>query len=167
VTSAKLKEEVSGRIKEARERLEQTQKEMAARAGLPFPSYRDYELGKTIPGGEALLALMHAGLSPAWLLEARGPMLLAELDEAATWRARAEALQAERDTLAARLEQGQGAPINQPAMRAIIAGTVEAKAPGAPADQIARMAVDYYCRAISEGMITAEGIGDGNLKKAG
>jgi hypothetical protein len=46
---------------------------------MKIPSLRDYELGKTIPGGEALSMLMRAGISPAWLLTGEGEMLLEKM----------------------------------------------------------------------------------------
>lgn len=158
---------VGPRLKQVREALRLTQAELADAVGGSKRGLQDNETRNRVPGGEVIAGFVRLGINANWLLTGEGPMLLSELEEVATLRAHNQRLQAERDALAARLDQAQDASLNQAAMRAIIAGTVEAKAPGAPADQIARMAVDYYCRAISEGMITPEGIGEGNLKKAG
>ncbi len=46
---------------------------------MPLPSLKNYELAQRIPGGEAILALMHAGINANWLLTGEGPMLLADM----------------------------------------------------------------------------------------
>lgn len=157
-------------MRAAREALKLSQARIAEENGYSVRTYQKNEGGLNEPGICLAAAFMRAGVNANWLLLEKGPMLLAELDEGD----RVAQLTAERDALQARLAQvegrlakAQGSPINQPALRAIIAGTVEAQAPGAPADVIARLAVDYYCRAITDGMITADGIGEGSLKKAG
>lgn len=74
---------VGGRLKEARSALGLTQKELCALIEKPLPSLRDYELGKSIPGGEAVAGLVRAGINANWLLTGEGPMLLADLVKAA------------------------------------------------------------------------------------
>jgi hypothetical protein len=56
-----------------------TQKEWCAASGMKLPSLRDYELGKTIPGGEALSLYAIAGINLNWLLTGDGPMRLRDL----------------------------------------------------------------------------------------
>lgn len=73
------KQAVGERLKEARAALRLTQKELCAKVEMPLPSLRDYELGKRIPGGDAIAALIRAGINANWLLTGEGPMLLAEL----------------------------------------------------------------------------------------
>lgn len=72
------KQAVGGRLKEARAALGLTQKELCALIEKPLPSLRDYELGKSIPGGEAVASLVRAGINANWLLTGEGPMLLAD-----------------------------------------------------------------------------------------
>jgi hypothetical protein len=55
-----------------------TQKEFCLRIDMPLPSLRDYELGKTIPGGEALLAFTRTGINAHWLLTGEGAMFFKE-----------------------------------------------------------------------------------------
>jgi transcriptional regulator with XRE-family HTH domain len=74
-----LKTAVGARIKQARAALGLTQKGLCEATGLPFPSLRNYESSNQTPGGEAILALMHAGINANWLLTGEGPMLLADL----------------------------------------------------------------------------------------
>ncbi len=45
---------------------------------MPLPSLKNYEASQRIPGGEAIAALMHAGISANWLLTGEGPMLMAD-----------------------------------------------------------------------------------------
>lgn len=45
---------------------------------MKLPSVRDYELGNSIPGGEAVAALMRVGISANWLLTGEGAMLLSD-----------------------------------------------------------------------------------------
>jgi transcriptional regulator with XRE-family HTH domain len=74
-----LKTAVGARIKQARGVLGLTQKGLCEATGMPFPSLRNYESSNQIPGGEAILALMHAGINANWLLTGEGPMLRADL----------------------------------------------------------------------------------------
>lgn len=74
------REAVATRIKQARESLGLTQKKAAEKAnGMSLPSYKDYEAGKTMPGGEAIQDLTKLGINANWLLNGEGPMLLSEL----------------------------------------------------------------------------------------
>lgn len=52
------------------------QKDFSTRIEMPIPSLRDYELGKTMPGGDAITSFMSAGISADWLLTGEGEMLL-------------------------------------------------------------------------------------------
>lgn len=67
---------VATRLKEARAALRLTQKELCSQVGMPLPSLRDYELGKRIPGGEAVSGLVRAGINANWLLTGEGTMFL-------------------------------------------------------------------------------------------
>lgn len=73
------KQAVGLRIKEARSALGLTQKELCAKAGMKLPSLRDYELGKRIPGGEAVADLVRVNINANWLLTGEGPIHLADL----------------------------------------------------------------------------------------
>lgn len=110
----------------------------------PLPSLRDYELGKSIPGGEAIGGLVRAGINANWLLTGEGPMLLAD------WVAPAPPASTR---------------INVKALEAIIEGALKV-APNAPAAAIAAHAARVYAQCIEDGLITPEGIGQGNLESA-
>jgi len=73
-----LAKDIGKRIKEARKSLGLFQKDFCAQIDMPLPSLRDYEVGKTIPGGEAIAAFLSAGINVNWLLTGIGPMLLKE-----------------------------------------------------------------------------------------
>lgn len=74
-------EAVADRIKQVRNSLALTQKETAIKAGMPLPSYKDYETGKKIPGGSAIQGLMRLGINANWLLTGEGPMRLADITQ--------------------------------------------------------------------------------------
>jgi transcriptional regulator with XRE-family HTH domain len=76
----KSKSSVAGRIAEFRQSLGISQKGMATHVGLSLPSLKDYEGGKTMPGGEAIQRLVEAGINANWLLTGEGPMLLKEME---------------------------------------------------------------------------------------
>ncbi len=70
---------VAGRLRMARGRLGLTQKEVAQRINMPLPSYKDYEAGNRLPGGEALGLLILAGINANWLITGEGPMMMTGL----------------------------------------------------------------------------------------
>ena len=139
------KKAVGDRFKQARAALGLTQKEFCAVIGKPVPSLQDYEAGKSMPGGEAVAALIGAGINANWLLTGEGPMLLADLVPPVVPAA---------------------APgINADALEAIIEGALKIT-PNAPASQIAAFSARLYKDCIDQGMITPDGIGNGNLDAA-
>lgn len=77
------KEAISARLVQARNALGFTQKRMATECDMKFPSLRDYEVGKAIPGGEAIFGYMRAGINANWILSGEGPMLLKDLGQQA------------------------------------------------------------------------------------
>ncbi|MDO8933319.1 MAG: helix-turn-helix transcriptional regulator [Rhodocyclaceae bacterium] len=71
---------VATRLRAARDALRLTQRQVAERIRMPLPSYKDYEAGNRIPGGEALGLLILAGINANWLITGEGPMLMADLE---------------------------------------------------------------------------------------
>lgn len=69
-------EEIARRLKQARTLKGQTQKAFAAAMDMPLPSFKDYEAGNRIPGGDALTKLAGAGVNVMWLLTGDGDPLL-------------------------------------------------------------------------------------------
>ena len=131
---------VGARLKEARAALGLTQKELCALVEMPLPSLRDYELGKRIPGGEAIGGLVRAGINANWLLTGEGPMLLANL------QAQAE------DSSAAGLRPA----INAEVLGAVIEGTLRV-VPDAPAHKLAAHIASVYVGFIEQGLLTVDG----------
>lgn len=71
---------IGARIKMSRETLGLTQDELARVAGSPSKSgLQSNEYGRTMPGGQMIGALVHAGINANWLLTGEGPMLLKDL----------------------------------------------------------------------------------------
>lgn len=63
-----MRRDIGDRLKRARRTRGRSQRGFAGDIGMPLPSYRDYEGGKRIPGGEALRRFAEAGLDTHWLL---------------------------------------------------------------------------------------------------
>ncbi|MEQ1814378.1 MAG: helix-turn-helix transcriptional regulator [Candidatus Nitrotoga sp.] len=76
MTEINSKQSIGTRIKQARTALGLTQKGLCEKTGMKLPSLRDYELGNSIPGGEAIADLMRAEISANWVLTGEGEMLL-------------------------------------------------------------------------------------------
>jgi transcriptional regulator with XRE-family HTH domain len=169
---------IGGRLRSARAALEKTQEEVSAAAGIPLATYKKYEGDDRRPGAEAIEGFIRAGINANWLLTGDGPVLLEELQHQAheleEARARLDQAQAERDALQARVAEiearlqatrPEGLILNDAAMRGMIQGVVEAtRGRDVSAEYIARQAVEFYRRAIEEGLITATGVGEGGAK---
>lgn len=67
---------VGQRLKKARLSLGLTQKALAELSSIPLPSYKDYEAGNRIPGGDAIGSLIESGINANWLLTGEGEPLL-------------------------------------------------------------------------------------------
>lgn len=72
MTFVAIKRGLGERLKEAREKLGYTQKAFADLTEIPLPSLKDYEGGKSIPGGDALARIAFIGVSTEWLFFAEG-----------------------------------------------------------------------------------------------
>ncbi|MBF0168757.1 MAG: helix-turn-helix domain-containing protein [Alphaproteobacteria bacterium] len=73
------------RLRIVRESLGLNQKEMSKHIGLGDSSWQRYELGGSIPGGEALAAVALLGFSGHWLLTGEGPMRPGESGDTPAW----------------------------------------------------------------------------------
>lgn len=62
------------RLKQIRERLKKTQKEMAADVSVSVQMWQTYEAGKSVPGGNVLEALARMGFNVNWILTGEGVM---------------------------------------------------------------------------------------------
>lgn len=142
------KKAVGDRLKQARSAFEVTQKEFCASIGMPLPSLRDYELGKRIPGGDAVALLVRAGINANWLLTGEGPMLLADLVPPA-----AEVPPPDRSPR-----------INVDALVQAFCVSVQTAKPGETIAQSAHRAVAFYKYCWDQGLITEDGEGEGNLQ---
>lgn len=70
---------VNERLRASRAALGLTQRELSEAAGVPLPSLKDHEAGKTMPGADALGGYMRAGISANWLVSGHQPMLLRDI----------------------------------------------------------------------------------------
>lgn len=74
---------VGTRLRAARKALGHTQQALAAIAGVKLPTQKDYERGKSVPGGEALAGFARARINIHWLLgDDHAPMLLETAEKA-------------------------------------------------------------------------------------
>ncbi len=69
---------IPARLKAVRETLGCTQKEMAKAVGIKYRSWQDYESGKSVPGGNALIAVARLGININWILTGRGSFRISE-----------------------------------------------------------------------------------------
>lgn len=137
------KEGVSLRLKEFRLGIGLSQADMATNAGMPLPSYKDYEGGKRMPGGDALFLFFQVGININWLLSGIGE---AQIQQATP--------------------QDSRYPVNVEALAAIMAA-VEYARPDMPMPQRVAQAAAAYETSIKEGLITPYGPGVNAPKKAG
>lgn len=101
-------------------------------------------MGLRAPGAEALEAFVRAGINANWLLTGDGPMLLADLAP----------------------PEPEPVRINRGALAALLRGAIAITAQGMSVEAAADMAAENYERALLNGEITAEGVGEGNLDSA-
>lgn len=71
--------DLAARMKAARTALGLKQDEIAAQSGVSYSVYQKYEMGRSVPGGEAIAGLVRLGINANWLLTDEGPMLIADL----------------------------------------------------------------------------------------
>jgi len=70
-----IKRGLGDRLAKAREATGYTQKQLAETAAIPLPTLKDYEGGKTIPGGEALAKLAFIGFNLDYVFLGEGEPL--------------------------------------------------------------------------------------------
>lgn len=136
--------EIGARMKAARGALGLTQEGLALAVGGSKRGIQENEARNRVPGGEVVAGMIGLGINANWLLTGDGPMLLADLEAA-----RRPAL----------------ARINVDALEAIIEGALKV-AKNAPASAIAAHAASVYAKCIDDGLITPDGVGEGNLDAA-
>jgi len=65
---------LAARLREARESIGKTQRDMAKLAGVSNRVWQSYEAGKVTPGGKIFETLVDLGLNANWLLTGKGEM---------------------------------------------------------------------------------------------
>ena len=71
-------DEIAERIKSVRSELSDNQKDFASKLGVGFSTFQKYEMGMSIPGGEAIRGFVKLGINANWLLTGEGEMLLSD-----------------------------------------------------------------------------------------
>ena len=140
---------LAAQLKAARAALGLKQDEMAAQSGVSYSVYQKYEMGRSVPGGEAIAGFVRLGINANWLLTGEGPMLLKDL--APERVAVAEPLQVK---------------INTKALGAAIDAMRKLAEPGETPESTAMKTAKFYQYLLDQGLITPTGIGEGVLKKA-
>ena len=82
--------DIAERLRRTRQRRGRSQRGFAEDIGMPLPSYRDYEGGKRVPGGEALRRFARAGVDTHWLLTGEASPAAAVGEAAGDYDARME-----------------------------------------------------------------------------
>lgn len=100
-------DEISSRIRAARERLGYTQSRMAEAVGGKLRGWQEYEKGRSQPGGRVLAHLVALGINANWLLTGEGPMFTKDLATAHEPLDR-ELLMRVIETIEVTLEKAQG-----------------------------------------------------------
>lgn len=135
--SAKLA--VGERLKAFREMKKLSQVQLAEALGGTARGLQDNESGKSLPNSKILTGLYGLGINVNWLLSGEGPMTRNEAVKPATPAINVEALAKAFEVMTA------------------------TAAPGETVAQTAKKAVDFYVYLLNSGMITLEGVGNGNL----
>ncbi len=130
-------------MRAAREALGLTQDGLAQAVEGSKPGIRDNEGGKNVPGGKVICGLVSLGINANWLLTGAGPMLLKDLEPAPP----------------------PPVKINIEALAEVIRSVHALAKPGETPEALSRKAARFYVYMIDEGLITPDGIGEGNLKK--
>ncbi|RTL24368.1 MAG: helix-turn-helix domain-containing protein [Rhodocyclaceae bacterium] len=132
--------EFAQRLKAARTALDLKQDVFAAQSGVSYSVYQKYEMGRSVPGGEAIAGFVSQGINANWLLTGEGPMLLKDL-------------------------QPKPMRINVHALAAILEGATKALPDASPED-VAQFAVKMYMDVLERGLITPDGVGSGHMGAA-
>lgn len=130
---------IGSRMRIFRESIGLTRDQFADQFQMSKSTLSGYELEKREPHADGLLPFIRAGASAHWLLTEEGPMMFVEL-----------------------LKRGASpsAQINVEALEAIIEGALKVAKNASPA-AIAAHAARVYAQCIDEGLITADGVGEG------
>lgn len=67
---------LSGRLKQARERLGYTQSDISEAVGSKLRSWQEYERGTRTPGSQVITGLARLGINANWVLIGEGEMLM-------------------------------------------------------------------------------------------
>lgn len=169
---AKEPETLGERLALARKRLGFSQEALCAAAGVPLGSIKKWEGANSEPGAANLAKLAKVGIDLNWLVTGVSYMT----DDAGKQFFHVPPGEESNDLRTIQV-------MNEDAMRAVAAAGAEVKInaealatamiamqnlakPGEPPQVTARKAARFYQYCLDEGMITPDGLGEGNLKKA-
>lgn len=138
--SSKL--QVGDRMRLFRESLKMSQVQMAAALGGTPRGLQNNELNQSLPNSKVMTGLYRLGANVNWLLSGEGAMVRADADKPAQSKINVDALVKAFEVM------------------------TQTAAPGETVRQTAKKAVDFYMYLLSTGMITPDGVGNGNMENA-
>lgn len=101
-----------------------------------------------MPGGQMIRALVIGGINANWLLTGEGPMFLDDLVP---------------QQVKGVVPMAGPAKINVEALAQTLAAVLTTAPPGETQEQSARKTVQFYMQMVERGMLTPDGVGDGDL----
>lgn len=134
--------QVGERMRLFRESLKLSQVQMAEALGGTSRGLQNNELNQSLPNSKVMTGLYRLGANVNWLLSGEGPMMRADAEKPAQPKINVEALAKAFEVM------------------------TQTAAPGETPAQTAKKAVDFYMYLLSTGMITPDGVGDGNVANA-
>lgn len=136
------KVQVGDRMRLFRESLKMSQVQMAAELGGTSRGLQNNELNQSLPNSKVMTGLYRLGANVNWLLSGEGSMMRSDADKPAQPKINVEAL-----------------------VKAFEVMTQTAR-PGETTAETAKKAVDFYLYLLNTGMITLDGVGNGNVANA-
>ena len=143
---------IGDRLKAWRESRRLTQPEAATCLGIPFRTYQNYEGGVRPPKADAFRAFISAGINANWLITGEGPMLLSNLS------ATDVAIPATPAYVAPK--------ISVIALEESLSAMLATAKPGETTAASVHKAVQFYLFMDERGLVTPEGLSQGDMDMA-
>ena len=140
---------IGDRLKAWRGSKRLTQPEAATCLGIPFRTYQNYEGDVRPPKTDALRAFVRAGINANWLLTGEGPMLLSDLPATNNASPAAPAYVAPK--------------ISTIALEESLSAMLATAKPGETTAASVHKAVQFYLFMDERGLVTPEGLSQGDM----